>query len=136
MNLPISQPESNDCHGGNDDIRQFVILEHDFPFLHWDYLIEDGEMLASWRLMVAPGNGISALATRIGDHRRHYLTYEGPVSGNRGAVRRVQAGLLKPDVAWPACNAWHDVRFAILESDLSEHCTLTKQDNTEVWSFF
>jgi hypothetical protein len=28
----------------------------------------------------------------IGDHRRDYLEYEGPVSGNRGQVRRVEAG--------------------------------------------
>ena len=30
-------------------------------------------------------------AERIGDHRRDYLTYEGPVSGGRGSVER--AGL-------------------------------------------
>lgn len=31
-------------------------------------------------------------AERLGDHRRHYLSYEGPVSGGRGTVVRVNSG--------------------------------------------
>jgi hypothetical protein len=31
-------------------------------------------------------------AERIGDHRRLYLDYEGPISGGRGSVRRVAEG--------------------------------------------
>lgn len=31
-------------------------------------------------------------AERIADHRRDYLTYEGPVSGDRGEVRRLATG--------------------------------------------
>ncbi|MGN6371125.1 MAG: hypothetical protein ACTHN5_22955, partial [Phycisphaerae bacterium] len=31
-------------------------------------------------------------ATRIQDHRRLYLTYEGDISNNRGQVTRVAAG--------------------------------------------
>ncbi|HBE68769.1 MAG TPA: hypothetical protein DDW52_11540 [Planctomycetaceae bacterium] len=34
----------------------------------------------------------SVSAERLIDHRRHYLTYEGPVSGNRGEVKRVASG--------------------------------------------
>jgi hypothetical protein len=30
---------------------------------------------------------------RIADHRRSYLDYEGPVSGNRGQVIRVESGV-------------------------------------------
>ena len=39
---------------------------------------------------LAPGNAVEAV--RIADHRPAYLEYEGPVSGDRGTVRRVAAG--------------------------------------------
>jgi len=31
-------------------------------------------------------------ATALPDHRKEYLEYEGPVSGNRGSVKRVDQG--------------------------------------------
>lgn len=37
------------------------------------------------------------LARRIDDHRPAYLTYEGPVSGGRGTVRRLSRGVV---VSW------------------------------------
>lgn len=39
---------------------------------------------------VRPGE--SARAEHIGDHRPEYLTYEGPLSGGRGTVRRLARG--------------------------------------------
>lgn len=38
-------------------------------------------------------------AHRIADHRREYLTHEGPVSGDRGHVRRLASGTL---LTWEA----------------------------------
>ena len=29
---------------------RFVILEHDHPSLHWDFILEVGEVLWTWRL--------------------------------------------------------------------------------------
>ena len=40
--------------------------------------------------LLAKSNSVEAL--RIADHRLAYLEYEGPVSGNRGCVRRLDAG--------------------------------------------
>ena len=71
---------------------RFVILEHDHPFLHWDLLLEDGDVLKSWRLLQAPETGVSVPAEHLPDHRLMYLDYEGPVSGNRGTVTRVAGG--------------------------------------------
>ncbi len=34
--------------------------------------------------------------TRIADHRRQYLAYQGPLTGGRGSVRRVDAGWVRP----------------------------------------
>jgi len=74
---------------------RFVILEHDHPFLHWDLMVEAGEVLRTWRLLQEPGLGKEVDAEPIGDHRKAYLAYEGPVSGGRGSVRRWDAGTIE-----------------------------------------
>ncbi|MBI3822744.1 MAG: hypothetical protein HY289_08690 [Planctomycetes bacterium] len=71
---------------------RFVILEHDHPVLHWDLMLQAGDVLQTWRLAEAPTPGRVIEATALGDHRIAYLDYEGPVSGNRGMVRRWDAG--------------------------------------------
>jgi hypothetical protein len=71
---------------------RFVILEHDHPFLHWDLMLEGEGVLFTWRLDALPEAGKTVAAERIGDHRVRYLDYEGPVSGGRGSVRRVEWG--------------------------------------------
>jgi hypothetical protein len=71
---------------------RFVILEHDHPILHWDVMLEAGDALQTWRLAAPPVIGAVVEATALGDHRRAYLDYEGPVSGGRGNVKRWDAG--------------------------------------------
>ncbi|MEZ6122285.1 MAG: DNA polymerase ligase N-terminal domain-containing protein [Planctomycetaceae bacterium] len=75
-----------------EDWQRFVILEHDHPFLHWDLLIQNGSVLNAWRLLqpVHPGKWIAA--ETLPEHRLLYLDYEGPVSQNRGSVRRLVQG--------------------------------------------
>lgn len=73
--------------------RRFAVLLHDHPFLHWDFLVEDGEMLKTWRLPNDPCQQDVMTAEEIALHRRIYLDCEGPVSGGRGTVRRVAAGI-------------------------------------------
>src|SRR5690606_18886921 len=75
---------------------RFVILEHDHPYLHWDLLLESGESLRGWRLANPPGSDGRILAEPLPDHRLVYLDYEGPVSGDRGAVKRWDAGEYMP----------------------------------------
>jgi len=76
-------------------MSQFAILHHILPEgEHWDFMLEFGAVLHTWQLRDEPipplRNAIPA--RRIGDHRLDYLTYEGPISGNRGYVRRVDGG--------------------------------------------
>ena len=76
---------------------QFVILQHVMKDgEHWDLMLETKDALATWQLREHPtqlGAGVSSIATkRIGDHRKAYLEYEGPVSGGRGTVTRVDSG--------------------------------------------
>jgi hypothetical protein len=74
-----------------------VILEHtgsaDYkPGVHWDLMLEAGDGLRTWELDRRPREGSTVRATELGVHRLDYLDYEGPVSGNRGSVRRWDSG--------------------------------------------
>lgn len=71
---------------------RFVILEHDFPILHWDLMLEWGSTLRTWRLSRPPAVDLIVDAEASFDHRPIYLDYEGPISGNRGCVRRWEWG--------------------------------------------
>lgn len=71
---------------------RFVILEHDWPVLHWDLMLEVEDRLRTWRLAEPPNRIRAVPAQPIGDHRLEYLDYEGPVSRDRGRVVRLDAG--------------------------------------------
>ena len=77
---------------------RFVILLHCLDNgEHWDLMIECGVALATWQLArnpLAPGTW-PIPARRIGDHRKAYLEYEGPLSRNRGSVTRIESGTAK-----------------------------------------
>ncbi len=77
-------------------IGSFVILHHTGPGPeHWDFMLEEGEGLATWQCPTNPADlppGGTLRCRKLPDHRIAYLTYEGPVSGGRGQVRRVQEG--------------------------------------------
>lgn len=75
-----------------------VLLFHTLPGggSHFDLMLApDGvSRLVTFRVE----SDVSILSTsafaaeRLGDHRRDYLTYEGPLSNDRGSVVRVRAG--------------------------------------------
>jgi hypothetical protein len=77
---------------------RFVLLRHECPPelgapSHWDLMLENGPALATWRLFDLPAPAPSSVsATKLADHRLEYLEYEGPLSGGRGDVRRIDAG--------------------------------------------
>jgi hypothetical protein len=71
---------------------RFVVLTHDHPSWHWDFMLETKGVLRTWRLSAAPDTPGSIYAEPLPDHRLRYLEYEGPVSGDRGHVRRWDAG--------------------------------------------
>jgi hypothetical protein len=71
---------------------RYVILHHDWPTAHFDLMLEDGPVLKTWRLNRVPITDEPELAKAIADHRLDYLTYEGPISGGRGTVRREESG--------------------------------------------
>ncbi len=58
-------------------------------------MLEAGDSLLTWALETWPVTTGAIAAWRLSSHRSAYLDYEGPVSGNRGQVTRIDAGLHK-----------------------------------------
>jgi hypothetical protein len=81
-------------------MKKFVVLWHEIGpsdtlerGSHFDLMIDCGVSLRTWALERWPPDvQRPSRVLRLPDHRPAYLTYEGPISGNRGTVRRVDAG--------------------------------------------
>lgn len=71
---------------------RYVVLTHNHPELHWDFMLEVEGSLRTWRLSRPPDSTGEINSTQLDDHRIAYLDYEGPVSGGRGEVHRWDAG--------------------------------------------
>ena len=72
---------------------RFVILRHDSPQgVHFDLMLEAGEVLKTWSLPQPPEPGVEMACNSLPDHRLLYLDYEGPISGDRGSVSRWDRG--------------------------------------------
>jgi hypothetical protein len=98
-------------------VRRWVVLHHvGVPAPHFDLLLElrPGAPLASWRAPRWPLGDHAPLEAAV-DHRALYLDYEGPVSGGRGEVRRVDGGAL----------AALTVRDGLVEATLDDRRVLT-----------
>jgi hypothetical protein len=77
---------------------RFAVLFHQVPAAssehdHFDLLLEHDGALLTWRLASEPFlDDQRCPAVELPPHRLAYLTHEGPVSGNRGTVKRVAGG--------------------------------------------
>jgi hypothetical protein len=82
-----------------DSLRYVVLRHSDVDEPHFDLMFETlpGSMLATWRSEVWPIESTTPL-TRLRDHRRLYLEYEGDLSGHRGSVIRVADGTCQVEV--------------------------------------
>jgi len=88
---------------------RFVILRHAPPdenaSPHWDFMLEAGESLRTWALdqEPSPNQNWSCSAAALPDHRVAYLTYEGPISKNRGHVTQWDAGTYRIESETATC---------------------------------
>jgi hypothetical protein len=74
---------------------RFVVQEHTTPDgVHWDLMLEKGDVLTTFRLEQPPqaALGGAVRAVKIFDHPPRFLTYEGPVQKGTGQVRIVDRG--------------------------------------------
>ena len=75
-------------------ILRYVVLRHEgIPDAHFDLMFETepGSLLQTWRLAEWPVLSLRP-ATRIRDHRRAFLDFQGDLTGGRGTVVRVDEG--------------------------------------------
>ncbi len=73
---------------------RFAVLRHEgHGEGHFDLLFETspGSALAAWRSSDWPMGG-GSIVEALPAHRAEYLGYEGPISGGRGWVRRIDEG--------------------------------------------
>jgi hypothetical protein len=112
---PSSLPRASCCY--TRGMPRFVLLYHECPpeyarSSHWDLMLEVGEVLRTWAVAKLPRSWRAAwektaelypdcpvladfnlvAAEPLGDHRLAYLNEEGPLSGDRGSVRRIDSG--------------------------------------------
>lgn len=80
---------------------RFVVLEHRRNGTHWDLMLQGERDLRTWALDAPPSPGVDIPACELAPHRLLYLDYEGPISADRGEVRRVAAGTFEV-VGWSA----------------------------------
>jgi hypothetical protein len=72
---------------------RYVILEHETSdSTHFDFMLEMDGLLKTWSLPQPPSPGMEQDAEVLPDHRLAYLDYEGPISGDRGSVKRWDRG--------------------------------------------
>jgi len=114
---------------------RFALLTHDHPFVHWDLLVQRGDVLKSWRLLESPNRWRSAAeaidlsAEAIGDHRLLYLDYEGPVSRERGRVVRWDHG----QTEW-LMESKTSIRLRLSGLRLDGELVLTHEPSQPLWS--
>jgi hypothetical protein len=80
---------------------RFVVLEHVWNGVHWDFMLEEGDVLRTWAIDAPIVAGQELPVRPLANHRRTYLDYEGEVSGERGHVRRIDSGTYRV-ITWAA----------------------------------
>ncbi|MCA9189857.1 MAG: DNA polymerase ligase N-terminal domain-containing protein [Pirellulaceae bacterium] len=78
-------------------MSRFVVLFHELSpdglrTSHWDFMVEHNAALLSWALPAPPWEVYEQTCSRLADHRIDYLQIEGPISGDRGHVTRLDCG--------------------------------------------
>jgi hypothetical protein len=76
---------------------RFVILWHEVDNMpgrqnHYDFLLESPGFFITIELSVLPWEVASVRGRVLSPHRLEYWDLEGPISGNRGCVKRVMRG--------------------------------------------
>ena len=113
-------------------ICRFVVQEHTtVEGVHWDLMLEQEGVLATFRLEEEPAKALTheVRAVKIFDHPLRFLTYEGPVQKGTGRVRIVDSGVYRSHE--------HREDSWLLELDgpiLQGNFVLVRQDDAE-WQF-
>ncbi len=110
---------------------RFVILRHDDSRgVHFDFMLEAGDVLKTWALPQPPESGVEMPCEALGDHRLGYLDYEGPISGDRGSVTRWDSGVYQ--LVEQSMIAWV---IDLQGKKLGGRVTLHRKQDEQPWQF-
>ncbi|MDG2388292.1 MAG: DNA polymerase ligase N-terminal domain-containing protein [Planctomycetaceae bacterium] len=109
---------------------RFVILTHDHPHLHWDLMLEQETSLRTWRLNEDPNNSGPITAEELSNHRKHYLDYEGPVSGNRGTIVRWDMGTYET-----VADSEYQLEIKLAGEKIHSQAVLSRNPQNDCWEF-
>jgi hypothetical protein len=108
--------------------NHFVVQEHTTPQgVHWDLMLERGEILMTFRLPEPPENARrhTLRTKRIFDHAPRFLTYEGPVQKGTGCVRIVARGTYQT-----LTEEGDTITLDLSGDSLRGRCTLTRAEGS------
>ncbi len=108
---------------------RFTISHHDHPDEHWDFFLEHGGELLTWRLAQPMSNRDTIVARKLPNHRSVYLDYSGPLSGNRGTVTRVMTGQFEWRVGDPDAG----IIEILLSSDVINGVCVLRHIDADDW---
>lgn len=120
-------------------MHRCVVLLHTLPdgSSHFDWLIDQPRLtqehrLLAWRCSTRPDEPMAPFsAHQMPDHRAHYLTYQGPLTDNRGQVQRVAVGEV---IALTATADHADLTIRWKNATVRYHADRSP-DSDEQWDF-
>ncbi|CAN5859426.1 hypothetical protein BH23PLA1_BH23PLA1_10970 [soil metagenome] len=113
----------------------FVILEHRWNGVHWDFMLEAGEALRTWAIDSPIVAGSDLPARALPDHRLAYLDYEGEISEGRGTVQRLDRGTYEV-LAWSPDQVLVRIFGSVLQGELVQlHRSQGEEEPNFDWRF-
>ena len=86
--------------------------------------------LRTWALESEPQAGMKIQATELPPHRLEFLDYEGPVSGDRGSVKRVDRGNYRM-----LDSTTRDLKILVMGATMRGTVTLLRSQRQPEWTF-
>jgi hypothetical protein len=113
---------------------RFVLLEHCWKGVHWDFMLEAGDRLRTWAIDAPITSDQDLPARALPDHRLIYLNYQGPISGDRGTVRKIDEGTYRT-IEWAPQRVRVIVTGAQLVGEVGLYCTGFASSGSTAWIF-
>jgi DNA polymerase Ligase (LigD) len=112
---------------------RFVVLEHVWNGVHWDFMLECGDVLRTWAVDTPIVAGKECCARALSDHRLIYLEYEGELTHDRGRVRRVDKGTYHA-IAWSRDRVCVVLAGSQLVGEIDLRCIRLESEGSESWT--
>jgi hypothetical protein len=100
-------------------------------------MLDAGANLRTWAVDAPIVPGVELPARLLPDHRRIYLSFEGPLSGDRGSVRRVAEGMFQT-IEWHVDRVRVQLSGAQLVGEVDLYRSLSGKDSNDgstTWTF-